>query len=74
MCEGYEMNFIKYVLVVLLLQSLTLEAKESIQIHYNLENPFRFFKDPKIYWEMKKIFSRSHPSSVGMHIKVMVIN
>ena len=50
------MNFIKYVLVVLLLQSLTLEAKENIQIHYNLENPFRFFKEPQIYWKIKKIY------------------
>jgi hypothetical protein len=65
MCKGDEMNFIKYVLVVLLLQSLTLEAKESIQIHYNLENPFRFFKDPKIYWEMKKIYDNLNVHNIS---------
>jgi len=50
------MKKLKNIFIVLMILVISVNAKDNYQIQWEPENPFRFFKDKNIYWEMRKLY------------------
>jgi hypothetical protein len=56
MRKGYKMKKLIFISLLFLVLPLSMFAETPYQLEWRPENPFRFFKEPKVYWEMKEIY------------------
>ena len=50
------MKGLKNIFIVLIMLVISVNAKNNYQIEWQPENPFRFFKEKNIYWEMRDLY------------------
>jgi hypothetical protein len=53
-------NTIITISIFLFFLTLSLDAQSYSNIRWHLENPFKFFKEKNIYWDMKKIYDEAN--------------
>ena len=66
MRKGYKMKKLIFTFLLLLVLPLSMYAETPYQLEWRPQNPFRFFKESKVYWEMKEIYDNVDKNHKGL--------